>query len=150
MAIITAKLSRFFEFIWNKKANPAVEGDRLTQSLNTALNNLNFAIQERHGVGTLANRPLPGASGRFYYATDQNVLYEDVNGNWVAVGNGSTVILLSPMTFASLPASPGQGTVACIKDSTVNTWGAAVTIGGGVLPVLVWYTGSNWSVFATA
>lgn len=148
MSIVTAKLVRFFNFVWNKKAPADVEGARLTDALVNALNNLNFAVQERHGVGTLANRPNPGAAGRFYFATDQNILYLDVNGNWLNVGSFS-ILVANPNTFSALPSSPGRGSIACITDSTVNTWGAAVTVGGGVIPVLAWYTGANWSVIGT-
>lgn len=49
-------------------------------------------------------------------------------------------------TFATLPATPTLGRFAVVTDSTVNTWGTAVTVGGGAITVLVWFNGVQWSV----
>jgi hypothetical protein len=40
------------------------------------------------------------------------------------------------------------GNVIPVSDSTVNTWGAAVTVGGGTYPVWLWCDGTNWTVAA--
>jgi hypothetical protein len=59
----------------------------------------------------------------------------------------TTVAPLPPLTYATLPASPDAGTIAYITDATVVTWGQAVTNGSGSSKVLVWYNGTNWTVF---
>lgn len=51
-------------------------------------------------------------------------------------------------TFATLPASPTTGQTAVVTDSTVNTWGTAITVGGGAIPVLAFFNGTNWTVAA--
>jgi hypothetical protein len=48
--------------------------------------------------------------------------------------------------FSGLPASPAVGFEAVVTDATVNSWGAAVTVGGGAMVVKVWWTGGVWSV----
>jgi hypothetical protein len=54
------------------------------------------------------------------------------------------------VTYAGLPASPTVGQDAVVTDATVNTWGAAVTVGGGGMVVKVWWTGAAWSVLGRA
>lgn len=49
-------------------------------------------------------------------------------------------------TYATLPASPFVGETAVVTDATVNTWSAAVTVGGGSDKVLAWWNGSAWTV----
>jgi hypothetical protein len=48
--------------------------------------------------------------------------------------------------FSNLPAAPITGTTAVITDSTTNTWGANITVGGGSDTVLAWFNGSHWTV----
>lgn len=52
-------------------------------------------------------------------------------------------------TFATLPASPFVGETAVVTDATVNTWGTAVTIGGGSDIVLVWWNSAAWTVIGS-
>jgi hypothetical protein len=56
---------------------------------------------------------------------------------------------LRPITFAeladALPEGPKAGMLACISDSTVNTWGAVIAGGGGNI-VLGFYDGAHWVV----
>lgn len=59
----------------------------------------------------------------------------------------STGYQLTPVVFAKLPVPVTSGVLACITDSTVNTWGATV-VGGGAFTVLAWYNGTNWKVVA--
>jgi hypothetical protein len=59
----------------------------------------------------------------------------------------STGYNLTPVTVAELPTTFGIGTIACITDSTVNTWGGVVA-GGGTFTVLAWFDGANWKVMA--
>lgn len=54
-----------------------------------------------------------------------------------------------PVTFAHLPSAPIVGQFAIVSDSTTNTWGAAVTVGGGGFQVLVWWNGTNFTVIGT-
>lgn len=51
---------------------------------------------------------------------------------------------LTPVTFAKLPVAQ-FGMIACISDSTVNTWNAIIA-GGGGFGVLAFYDGTNWVV----
>jgi hypothetical protein len=71
------------------------------------------------------------------FAQSINALAEHVIG---AIGFQHT-----PIAFADLPSSPQAGMVACVKDSTVNTWGTVVA-GGGTLTVLAFYDGTAWTV----
>src|SRR5579885_605020 len=59
----------------------------------------------------------------------------------------ATRLALSPLTFATLPASPAAGTICYITDCNINTWGATAA-GGGADKVLVWWNGAHWTVFA--
>lgn len=49
-------------------------------------------------------------------------------------------------TYATLPASPAIGQMVVVTDSTVNTWGTAITMGGGTDVVLAWWNGAAWDV----
>lgn len=67
---------------------------------------------------------------------------------WIVCGGVAIVpfyLQIIASTYAGLPGSPSQGDIATITDSTVNTWGASVTVGGGSHKVLVWYNGTNWT-----
>ena len=70
--------------------------------------------------------------------------------SWICLGaggsNAPSSLTLTPVAFTGLPATPTQGTLAFVTDSTTNTWGATVTVGGGTDPVLVGYNGTNWTV----
>jgi hypothetical protein len=57
----------------------------------------------------------------------------------------ATGYALTPVTFASLPAPITTGAIACISDSTVNTWGSVIA-GSGTHTVLAFYNGANWTV----
>ncbi len=59
----------------------------------------------------------------------------------------ATQLALSPLTFATLPAAPAAGTICYITDCNTNVWGANAA-GGGTNKVLVWWNGTNWTVFA--
>lgn len=49
------------------------------------------------------------------------------------------------MVFADLPASPTLGQRSFITDATASTF-YSVAVGGGALPVPVFYDGSDWLV----
>ena len=57
---------------------------------------------------------------------------------------------LMPRNFASLPASPAVGTIACVTDAPTSAVGSSITGGGGSSVVLVWYNGAHWLVFTVA
>ena len=56
----------------------------------------------------------------------------------------NTAVHQSP--YLTLPASPLPGQTAVVTDAMVNTWGSAVTVGGGTHKVLAWWTGTAWDV----
>jgi hypothetical protein len=90
----------------------------------------------------------------------QGELAVDITNNRVVVQDGATAggfpaaklseVLTNPVpssTVASLPASPVFGQIAAVTDGTSGlTWGATVT-GGHSTKYLVWYNGTNWTVF---
>lgn len=60
---------------------------------------------------------------------------------------------ITATTYAGLPvacSSGMDGQVAYITDSTTQTWGATVTVGGGSLRAALWCDGSvpGWTIFA--
>lgn len=59
----------------------------------------------------------------------------------------STGYNLKPLRFTDLPtgAALPTGALACINDSTANTWGSIVA-GGGGFTVLAFFNGTNWTV----
>lgn len=100
---------------------------------------LDVAIQQ----GTLASRPVSGIPwGSLYFTTDtgQAFYYNGPATTWEAI-----VLYPQTYTFSTLP-TPVAGLQVIISDSTVNTWGTAITTGGGTDVVLAWYNGSQWSV----
>lgn len=52
---------------------------------------------------------------------------------------------LFPMAFAALPASPAEGMMAWVNNSSTAVWGETVA-GGGANKVLAVYNGTNWTV----
>ena len=58
---------------------------------------------------------------------------------------GSTGYAFAPVAFANLPSPPVSGMIACVNDSTVNTWGAII-VGGGTETVVAFYNGVHWTV----
>jgi hypothetical protein len=63
----------------------------------------------------------------------------------VTVAGGPLKIAFQVL-FANLPATPAFGMLAIITDSTVNTWGTPITVGGGTYTALSWYNGTDWTV----
>lgn len=69
--------------------------------------------------GTIAARPLPGRIGRYYYATDQQVLYRDSGSTWVSVNTqgtlfdakGDILVGTGQDAAARLPVDPVNGRV---------------------------------------
>lgn len=51
------------------------------------------------------------------------------------------------VTFANVPATPVEGMMVAVTDSTTATWGATIT-GTGSNHVLAYYNGTNWTVAA--
>jgi len=59
------------------------------------------------------------------------------------------VVTAAASTVATLPGSPVTGMLAYVSDasSAALAWGAAIGTGGGANKYLVWYNGSQWSVY---
>lgn len=55
------------------------------------------------------------------------------------------VLKLTPRAFAALPASPEEGMMAWVNDSSTATWGATIA-GGGANKVLAVFNGTVWTV----
>ena len=87
-------------------------------------------VVTKHDIGTAANEvPLNGFLGTLAYKDD------------LAITDGLAV--------ADLPTSPPArvGNIARVTDGAASlSWGATVT-GGGTAQYLVWYNGTNWTVF---
>ena len=79
------------------------------------------------------------------FATNVDLQAADAN-----LQNQINALQTPVVTFAGLPASPTVGRDAVVTDATVNTWGAAVTVGGGAMVVKVWWTGAAWTVLGRA
>jgi hypothetical protein len=77
----------------------------------------------------------------------------DTDGSTVKASIDASFNLAAPsirgsaVTFANRPASPVEGMLVAITDSTTATWGATIT-GGGSNHVLGYYNGTNWTVAA--
>lgn len=54
---------------------------------------------------------------------------------------------LVPTTYSGLPAVPIEGTICAVTDSNTAVWGATAA-GSGSNHVLLYWDGSNWTVFA--
>lgn len=74
---------------------------------------------------------LPGTSNKLRMDTSGNVSVTSVRGTAVA--------------FASVPASPVEGMLVAVTDSSTAVWGATIT-GSGANHVLAYYNGTNWTV----
>jgi hypothetical protein len=77
-----------------------------------------------------------------------NTIFVDLATALSGLGQGTQAVQatkLSGTAYASLPTATA-GLVVYITDSTVNTWGATVTAGGGTDPVVAWYNGTVWKV----
>lgn len=76
-------------------------------------------------------------------------LFEAQNngGNPIFAVKSTGDLFIAPKAFADLPATPAEGMIAAITDSSTATWGATIA-GGGANNVLAYYNGSNWTVFA--
>lgn len=71
-------------------------------------------------------------------------------GTGISIANGAGSITIksstaTALTFATLPAGV-LGDLRVITDCNTVTWGANAA-GGGSNKVLVWYNGTNWTVF---
>jgi hypothetical protein len=78
--------------------------------------------------GTLASRPAAAITGRFYYATDNGLLYYDTGSAWVAINPAGTVDgpagtgTLRTLGSGALQAAPGND--ARLSDQRVPTNGS--------------------------
>ena len=82
-----------------------------------ALTNVLDPIIATDAQGAIADRPVstaavPGIRGRYYFATDENVLYRDHGTGWTTVSTGAPVLI-------ALPASPVSGQeISYLADAT--------------------------------
>ena len=87
-----------------------------------------------------------------FQSNTDNALYGFTANTFVPISNvvlGNTsaaLLLLTPLTFATLPNAPANGTLVTISDANVATWGTAVTIGGGTTNALIRWNGTAWTV----
>lgn len=63
----------------------------------------------------------------------------------VGTVNISEVLTLNPIAYASLPASPTMGMIACINDSGGGDWGDIVVSGGATISI-IFYNGTDWKI----
>jgi hypothetical protein len=91
--------------------------------------------------GPLSARPAAIVWGGLYITSDSGAMYRYNGSTWDGVN-----LFPQSYLFAALPGAPGIGQMAVVVDSTVNTWGTAITVGGGTDKVLAWFNGSAWSV----
>jgi hypothetical protein len=61
---------------------------------------------------------------------------------------GEGALGLDPLTVTTLPSSPYGGQICYVTDATTNTV-ATTVVGGSTYNTLVWYNGTNWSIFAS-
>jgi hypothetical protein len=99
-------------------------------------------------IAPLQSAPLPLAGTSLVEVQASGKRYKTTIADLLGSGGGVGSIELAPLTHATLPATPTAGTIAYITDSTVATWGTTA-VGGGSDKVLVWYNGTNWTIFAT-
>lgn len=89
---------------------------------------------------------LPDTIFRGQVSNDMQVVFRSLNDlNHAIEQNVQTGLVATGYQYSKLPAAV-LGAVAVISDSTVNTWGSNVTVGGGSFKVMAWYNGSHWSV----
>jgi hypothetical protein len=55
-------------------------------------------------------------------------------------------VVAQSYAYADLPSSPVTGQIVVVTDAAINTWGAALTVGGGTDVVLAWWNGSTWNI----
>lgn len=106
------------------------------------------SLAAQDASGTRAARPAFGVAGRYYHATDTNLLYRDTGSAWVLVGapqSGPTATRTAAQTTTGLP------TGALFWDTTESTlyaWNGSAW--AGVTPNLTWANISGKpSIFAT-
>lgn len=124
-----------------------------------------YDLIEASGGGTVRalNIGVNGATGALYFYVNgqrwhvQNEASEyglaptasnvhDLGRSDLTVRTGYfNTVKLTPVAFASLPASPAEGMMAWVTDSNTATWGATIA-GGGANKVLAAYDGTNWKV----
>lgn len=101
----------------------------------------------RYAAAKLKLTDSAGTSGGVIdFATDGVFRFLAINGTDTAIVRGKTV-QVSAGTFSQCNASPEEGMLCSITDSSTDVWGATVT-GGGALHVLARYNGTNWTVAA--
>lgn len=105
--------------------------------------NFNTSSPGDAGVAILLNASVAGVD----VLAAQTILIESSTSGGVNFKGGPGGLRINEsFTFATLPAIPALGMFGVVTDSNTNTWGASVA-GGGADTVLVWYNGTNWTVY---
>lgn len=99
-----------------------------------------MAVQQQAPVFNLLQSPLTTKAG--YVTTEGLMLLQFLITQAVQA-------IPTYGTFADLPVATFYGQQAIILDSTTDVWGAVIA-GGGALPVLGIWTGTNWTVMGKA
>ena len=93
--------------------------------------------QTQSGIQTLIDSDIP--------ISWQNEISSQVFQTILTALNEATFQGPSVYTYTTLPVGVA-GLLVNISDSTVNTWGASITVGSGTHNVLARYNGTNWTV----
>lgn len=72
----------------------------LRDTLADHIEKVGTVLTEYHTVDTLSNRPPAGLLGRHFYATDTQLLYEDIGSTWVPIG-GPGQPFFTPLSITS-------------------------------------------------
>jgi hypothetical protein len=91
-------------------------------------------------------RPQPGVPG-YAQIADNDPRIAAFTSAQLAQASQLTPVKSVAGTFANVPASPVEGMLLGISDSTTNVWGDTIK-GGGAFHVLGYYNGTNWTVAA--
>lgn len=86
------------------------------------------AINDRHGIGALADRPAPGIPARFYFATDTMELYQDNGTAWVAISGGGGITQAYQIAQDEGVSLPQQSVIDFVGSGVTATDGGTKTI----------------------
>ena len=118
--------------------------------LTTGANNVMLGKSAGANVTTGSNNIIIGKSINADSATGNNQLNigGKIKGD-LSTGDISIVgsIRSNAVAFSALPATPVEGMIVPVTDSSTATWGDTIT-GGGANHVLAYFNGTNWTVMA--
>jgi hypothetical protein len=114
-------------------------------------------IAYHHNTGSYQdmNSVLPGSTvgAHFDYGTNNGLTRLrglNLGASTVATlrAPGVGALGLEPLTVTTLTTTPYGGQICYVTDATTNTV-ATTVVGGSTYNTLVWYNGTNWSIFAS-